>query len=82
MWNDPFMPFSRKNFAVARIFYDEMNHRVFTEVPSYTFAQLSADFGGILAIILGCSVISFMEFIFCIIGLIVYAVNQGKISIL
>ncbi len=76
------MTFSRKNFAFVRVFYDQMNHRIYTEIPAYTFAQLSADFGGIVGVVLGISVISFTEMIFGIVGLIVYAVTQGRTSIL
>ncbi len=72
----------RKNFALVRIYYGHMDSRVYTEVPSYTIAQLAADFGGMLGIVLGPSVITFVEFFFCIVGLLVYAVTQGGTSIL
>ncbi len=71
--------FSRK-FALLRVFYDKLNSRRFVETEAYTIVNLCSDFGGVLGIVLGPSVITFVEFAYALVGLIVFAVTKGHVS--
>ncbi len=74
--------FYRRNIALVQLYYDRLNSISYTETPAYTIAQLSAEFGGLMGIILGPSVITFVEFFYCLVGLIVHALTKGKVSIM
>ncbi len=64
------------------MYYARLNSISYVETPAYTIEQLAADFGGVLGIILGPSVITLVEFFYCLLGLIVHVLTKGKVSIM
>ncbi len=74
--------FYRRNIARVQLYYDRLISVSYTETPAYTVAQLAADFGGFIGIILGPSVITLVEFFYCLFGLIVHVLTKGKVSIM
>ncbi len=73
---------SRKSIALVQVYYDRLNSRSYTETPAYTIAELAADFGGMVGIILGLSVITFLELFYGLLGICIYALKNGEVSIM
>ncbi len=67
---------------MLRVYYDTLNSRVISETPDYTFVQLCSDFGGLIGVVLGPSVITLVEFIYFLVDLIVHVVTKGRMSII
>lgn len=49
------------NAALIEVFYEELNYELLIETPAYPFTQALADFGGLMGLWLGLSVISMLE---------------------
>ncbi len=73
--------FSRK-FALLRVFYDKLNSRRFVETEAYSIVNLCSDIGGVFGIVLATSVITFVEFAYAIVGLIIFVATKGHASII
>ncbi len=67
---------------MLRVHYDTLNSRVIRETPAYTIVQLCSDFGGVIGVVLGPSMITFVEFFYCLVDLIVHSVTKGRMSII
>ncbi len=67
---------------MLNVYYDRLNSRVIREIPDYTLVQLFSDFGGVLGVILGTSVITFIEFLYFLVDLILHVITKGRISII
>ena len=73
---------TNRNNAILRVFYDKLNSRVFIEEPAYPFSRLLADVGGIFGIMLGASVLTFGEFAYAGIDLVLHWVSAQTLSIM
>ncbi len=70
----------RKNYAIVQIYYEALNSYHIQETAAYSVPQLFADFGGFFSCLLGASVLTMVEFVFCLADLIVYMLSHGRIS--
>ena len=64
-----------KHFLTMDFVIDKMVQRI-TEKPDHTWQQLFANFGGVLGLLCGASVLSFVE-LFVYLGLLIYAKMYG-----
>ncbi|KAI6194169.1 Degenerin [Aphelenchoides besseyi] len=53
----------RKNAAMIQIFFEELNFETLTESQAYSFNSFIADFGGLLGLWIGASIISLFELV-------------------
>lgn len=66
---------------LLRIFYEKLNSAQMKEISSYGVGQLLSDFGGVLGVLLGFSVITLGEFVFLAVDIVLFALSQGRFSL-
>ncbi|XP_038055438.1 acid-sensing ion channel 1-like [Patiria miniata] len=65
--------FLRKNIIDVVIFFEELNYEEIRQVAAYPFTDLLSDIGGYMGLMVGASLITFLEFVdFLAIGVIEY----------
>ena len=65
-----------------KVYYSRLNVRIFRETEDYNLVELISDFGAIAGICLGASVLTFTEFLYCLIGLICYVMSGSHMKLL
>ncbi|XP_064648387.1 degenerin unc-8-like [Lineus longissimus] len=69
----------RKNLLKVKVFFEELNYQEIKESPAYTIGNMAADFGGIVGLYLGMSVLAVFELIELIFDLLHYSCKKRSV---
>ncbi|XP_033631955.1 acid-sensing ion channel 2-like isoform X1 [Asterias rubens] len=73
--------FLRRNIIDLVIFFEELNYEEIRQVPDYTITDLLSDVGGYMGLMVGASLITFLEFVdFLVVNLIEYCRRNNILS--
>eukprot|EP00117_Sycon_ciliatum_P005925 scpid86841/ scgid1215/ len=66
--------FCRRNYVHLNMYYEELNYQKVEQVIAYDWLSLVSEIGGLAGILLGASVLTFLEFLDFVTGSILCAI--------